>query len=204
MLLLRYNTSGQEVPILMVDSSDHITGKTGLTLNVQICKSGQTTFSTPNGTVAEIGNGRYKFYPAASDLNALGPLIIQVTAAGADPQDIDCLVVNFDPYSGTNLGLAYLDAAITSRLMASAVILGSGSVVSHAGNAASAFKTTLTGSAIKYVGMLLKFSDSAAAANEIREIISFDASTGIVMVNREFSTTPADGDTFVLLGYSGR
>jgi len=114
MRLLRQNDTSKAIVFLMVDSTDHITGKTGLSPTVTISKNGGA-FSSPSGTVSEIGNGWYKLIPASSDVDTLGALLIHATATGADPVDLEYQVVAFDPYAATNLGLSYLDAAISSR-----------------------------------------------------------------------------------------
>ena len=114
MRLLKKDDTSKAIVFLMVDSTDHITGKTGLTPTVTISKNGGT-FASPSGTVSEIGNGWYKFTPAAADVDTLGPLLIHATATGADPMDIEYQVVAFDPYAATNLGLSNLDTTVSSR-----------------------------------------------------------------------------------------
>ncbi len=81
------------IPFLMVDSVDHVSGKTGLSLTVTISKSGGA-FAAPAGPVTAIGNGWYKLTPTAADTNSVGALILHATAAGADPCDILYEVVN--------------------------------------------------------------------------------------------------------------
>jgi hypothetical protein len=98
----------------MVDSTDHISGKTSLTVTVTLSKNGGS-FVSPSGTVSEVGNGYYKVAGNATDTNTLGPLILHATASGADPTDIEYAVVAFDPQSATNLGLTNLDTTVSSR-----------------------------------------------------------------------------------------
>ena len=84
---------------LMVDSTDHITGKTGLTPTVTISKNGGT-FASPSGAVTEISGGWYKVAGNATDTNTLGPLALHATATGADPTDVVVgHVVAYDPQS---------------------------------------------------------------------------------------------------------
>lgn len=99
---------------LMVDSTDHISGKTGLSPTVTLSKNGGT-FNSPVGTVSEVGNGYYKVAGHATDTNTLGPLILHATASGADPTDVEYAVVAFDPQSATDLGLSRIDTTISSR-----------------------------------------------------------------------------------------
>ncbi|GIW60993.1 MAG: hypothetical protein KatS3mg087_2059 [Patescibacteria group bacterium] len=98
MRLIKQNDTSKPIVFLMVDSADHITGKTGLTPTVTISKNGGA-FAAPSGAVSEIGNGWYKLTPAAADVDTLGPLIIHATATGADPTDVEYQVVARDPYT---------------------------------------------------------------------------------------------------------
>lgn len=82
---------------LMIDSSDHITGKTGLTPTVTISKNGGS-FASPAGAIVEIGNGWYKIAGNSTDSDTLGPLILHATGAGADPCDDRFDVVAYSPY----------------------------------------------------------------------------------------------------------
>jgi len=76
---------------LMVDSSDHITGKTGLAPTVKLGKAGAAG-GAPAGAVSEIDAtnmpGWYKVAGNATDSGTLGPLVLHATAAGADPCDV--------------------------------------------------------------------------------------------------------------------
>ena len=67
----------------MVDSTDHVTGKTGLAPTVLISKDGGS-FASPIGAVAEIGYGFYKVAVHASDSNTIGLLALTASATGAD------------------------------------------------------------------------------------------------------------------------
>jgi hypothetical protein len=114
MSLLKQSSAAQPLPFLMVDSSDHITGKLGLSPTVVISKNG-ATFSSPSGAVTEIGNGWYKVAGHSTDTNTLGPLILHASAVGADPFDTMYDVVVFDPQDVAQLGLTNLDATVSSR-----------------------------------------------------------------------------------------
>jgi hypothetical protein len=95
---------------LLVSSTDHITGATGLTPTVTISKAGGA-FAAPAGPVTEVGNGVYKVAGNATDTATLGPLALHATATGADPCDALYEVVAFDPQASLNLGLSALPAA---------------------------------------------------------------------------------------------
>lgn len=70
----------------MVDSSDHITGKTGLTVAVTLSKAG-AAFGAAAGSIAEIGSGWYSASLTTGDTDTLGDLAFHCTSAGADPTD---------------------------------------------------------------------------------------------------------------------
>jgi len=103
------------LPFLMVDSTDRITGKTGLTPTVRISKN-LSAFSVPQGTVSEVGFGIYKLDATVQDLDTLGWLILHAEAPGALNTDEYYYVVNFDPFNQFNLGLEYLDDRISNVL----------------------------------------------------------------------------------------
>lgn len=71
---------------MMVDSADHVTGKTGLTVTVTISKAGGS-FSAAGGTVSEVSSGWYKVAFTTTDTNTEGDLAVHATATGADPTD---------------------------------------------------------------------------------------------------------------------
>ena len=58
---------------LMVDSTDHITGKTGLTVTVTLSKAGGS-FGAAGDTVTEISSGWYKIALTTTDTNTVGDL----------------------------------------------------------------------------------------------------------------------------------
>lgn len=112
--LLKQSQTAEPLLFLMVDSTNHIDGKTGLSPTVALSKNGGA-FASPAGAVTELANGWYQVAGNATDTNTLGPLILHATGTGADPVDMKFEVVAFDPRSATNLGLSNLDAAISSR-----------------------------------------------------------------------------------------
>jgi hypothetical protein len=81
---IKQSTSARALVFYMVDSTDHVTGKTGLSPTVVISKNG-ANFASPIGAVQQIGNGFYKVVGHASDSDTLGVLALYATAATADP-----------------------------------------------------------------------------------------------------------------------
>ena len=94
-MLLKQSTARNRM-ILLVDSADHITGKTGLTLTVTLSKDG-AAFAAMGGTVTEISSGWYKLALNTTDTGTLGDLAIHATATGADPTDVADQVVSLLP-----------------------------------------------------------------------------------------------------------
>lgn len=108
------NSTSYHMGILMVDSIDHITPKTGLTLTVTLSKN-LGAFVAASGAVTEVGNGWYKLAANAADRDTLGTLIVRASGTDADIFDSAYTIVPWDIFDATNLGLSRLDAAITSR-----------------------------------------------------------------------------------------
>jgi hypothetical protein len=100
---------------LMVDDSDHLTGKTGLSPTVTISKNG-AAFASPAGAVTEIGNGWYQVAANATDNETLGMLLLHAEATDADDADSYYEVVAFNPDSATNLGLSALTGTVTASV----------------------------------------------------------------------------------------
>ena len=98
---------------LMVDSTDHITGKTGLSPTVTISKNGGS-FASPSGAVSEVGNGLYKIAGDATDSNTVGELWIHATGTGADSTDTSYTIVAYDPFDSVRLGLTALPNVVAA------------------------------------------------------------------------------------------
>jgi hypothetical protein len=73
--------------VYMTDETDHVTGKTGLTLSVTASKDG-AAFSSITPTVTARGDGWYNLALTNSHTDTVGDLAIRCTAAGADPTDM--------------------------------------------------------------------------------------------------------------------
>jgi len=104
MKLRQQSSTSYPITFLMVDSADHITGKTGLTPTVTISKNG-AGFGSPAGAVTEIGSGWYALAGNATDRGTLGDLLIHATATGADPVDDRYCIVPWNPVPYTHLTL---------------------------------------------------------------------------------------------------
>lgn len=93
---IKQSQTAQPLLFLLISSTNHISGLTGVTPAVTISKNGGA-FATPAGSVTEVGNGWYAVAGNATDSSTLGPLILHATGTGADPCDERFDVVAFDP-----------------------------------------------------------------------------------------------------------
>lgn len=84
-------STAKNVMILMVDSTDHVTGKTGLTLTITASKDG-AAFASISPTVTERGSGWYSIALTSSHTDTLGDLALHITGTAADPSDLVILV----------------------------------------------------------------------------------------------------------------
>lgn len=109
------NSNAYNIPFLMVDSSDHLTPKTGLTNTVKISKN-CSSFSTPSGSIVEISNGWYYLSGSIHDSNTYGPLILNASGDGADVYDGIHEVVAFNPRDNISLGLSFSNGVYISGI----------------------------------------------------------------------------------------
>jgi hypothetical protein len=86
MRLLKQSTA-RDIVVFMTDSTDHVTGKTGLTLTITASKNGGA-FASISPTVTELSNGFYKLALTSSHTDTLGDFAVHVTGSGADPTDL--------------------------------------------------------------------------------------------------------------------
>jgi hypothetical protein len=79
---IKKNTGLNNFEFFMRDTTDHVTGKTGLTITSEMSQDGGAFGATAN-SASEVGNGVYKINLAAADLNA-DVVTFKFTSAGAD------------------------------------------------------------------------------------------------------------------------
>ncbi len=129
------NSTNYPVPIFMADAVDHATGKTGLTLTVTLSKNGGT-FSAVAGAVSELGNGWYVLAGNATDRNTLGLFILHAEGTGADPADLSCEIVGWEPFTDPNATLIAAQGGSLVSANGSAVATGGSLRASEAETAA--------------------------------------------------------------------
>ena len=115
-------STAYDLMVFATDSTDHVTGKTGLTLTVTASKAG-AAFGSISPTVTERGNGWYALALTSSHTDTLGDLAIRATGTGADPINVLCVVRNANTgglaalpnaAAGANGGLPVLSSSATT------------------------------------------------------------------------------------------
>ena len=143
---VKQSSTAYPLCFLMIDSSDHVSGKTGLSPTVTLSKAGGS-FASPSGAVSEIGSGWYKVAGNATDTGTLGPLLLHATATGADTCD-DCYsVVAFDPQDTVRLGLTALPNVASGNSGAIPTVGTGTAQINLSGGRADANVTYFNGSA---------------------------------------------------------
>ena len=143
---IKQSSTAYPLMFLMVDSSDHITAKTGLSPTVTLSKAGGS-FASPSGAVSEVGSGWYKVAGNATDSGTLGPLVLHATGTGADPVDVIYRVVAHDVQDTVRLGLTALPNVASGNSGAIPTVGTGTAQINLSGGRADANVTHFNGSA---------------------------------------------------------
>lgn len=190
MPLIKQSSAVIPLLFLMIDSADHISGKTGLTPTVTISKAGGS-FNAPSGAVTEIANGWYKVAAHATDSGTLGQIVLHATGAGADPFDgIVGEVIAFDPQDATALGVSRLDGTITSRAAASTALTNATWTDAKAGYLDAAVTSRLASAG--YTVPPTAAANAGAVWNEALAGHAAPGSAGLALSSAGGGSTPAD------------
>jgi hypothetical protein len=101
-LTRKVSTTTYPIVFMMVDSTDHVTGETGLTPTVTLSKNGGS-YAAAAGSVTELGGGLYALAGNATDRDTLGELWVHADGgAGVDKSDFKVDIVSHDPYGDIN------------------------------------------------------------------------------------------------------
>jgi hypothetical protein len=187
MSLLKQSTAAN-VTVKILDSSDHRTGKTGLTLTITASKNG-AAFASISPTVTEISSGLYKLALTTAHTDTLGDLVLHITGSGADTKDVGYQVVPELP--GQLASGAIVSGSYGSQLtpvMASGVLASSSGadVTLDAG-------ASTTGD---YAGCTLVIIP-ASGPTQVRGIVSYTGATKVTVPHR--SVTATAGDVWIVL-----
>lgn len=176
--------------ILMIDSSDHITGKTGLAAGITkyLTKAAGTPAATTI-TTTELDStnvkGIYKLAFADSDVDTLGDFQLHLTATGADPADYWWRVSTYLPGEAATLQAdqavnttKFGGTTVTARDIGASVLLSSGSGTGQLdftsgvvkANLAQILGTALTETAGQIAAAFKKFFDKATPTGTINSL----------------------------------
>jgi hypothetical protein len=92
MIEIKQSTAVINLLFLMVDSTNHVIGKTGLSPTVTLSKNG-AAFASPAGAVSELANGWYQVAANATDSYTIGSLTLHAEGTAADPTDVQFSIV---------------------------------------------------------------------------------------------------------------
>jgi hypothetical protein len=97
----------------LIDSADHLTPKTGVTLSAGDLKVSKAGGAKANhaGTWAELAGGEYTYTPTTGEVDTLGEATFSLIKTGIDPVARLVLVVPHDPFDAVRLGLSALPNA---------------------------------------------------------------------------------------------
>jgi hypothetical protein len=218
MKLLKKSTA-RNLMIFMTDSSDHVSGKTGLTLTIVASKDGGN-FSSISPTVTEptTANGWYCLALDTTMTNTLGDLALHITATGADPTDVSCQVVNDLPgdsvssvseLTPSTISSAVWDEPLTGathnvatssgkRLRQLSALSQTDSSINDSGATTTSFVTALTSSVNGFYKDQLLIMTSGNLLGQSKPILSYNGTTKAITVSEAFTSAPANADTFTI------
>jgi hypothetical protein len=208
--------------ILMIDSTDHFSPKTGLTVTVTLSKAGGS-FAAAGGTVTEVANGFYKIVLTTTDTNTVGDLAFHCTATGADNTDFtdqiwvrDLADLAYPATSGRSmvvdanglvdantvkLGPTGSGTAQTARDVGASVLLSTGTGTGQLdftsgvvkANLAQILGTALTETAGLLAGGFKKFFNIATPAATMDHLVLVDTVTTATTATN-LTNAPTNGD----------
>jgi len=112
-------STSRNVSVFMVDTADHITGLTGLTLTIYASKNGGA-MSQISPSQTELDYGWYSLALTDTHTDTIGDLVLHVTGTSADPSDLRLNVVanvEADSYGIVN-NVTYGNSAIKTAVVA--------------------------------------------------------------------------------------
>jgi len=196
-------STARTIMVLMVDSTDHVTGKTGLSLTITASKAG-AAFASISPTVTERGSGWYSLALTTAHLDTLGDLALHITGTAADPADMLLEVVAYDPGDAAALGLSRIDAAVSTRsTLTQAQVVSDSTPFLGASVAAIKAKTDNLPATPAAVGSLMGLADDAITSakiaagaitsSEAPALANLDAAVSTRLAGASY-TAPANAD----------
>lgn len=182
-------TTAYNLMVFMTDSTDHMTGKPGLTLTITASKAG-AAFASITPTVTDRGSGWYSLALTTTHTDTAGDLALHITGTGADPTDlvsrVGAIAANMVQILGLPATAASMQDGTAQAGAASTITLVSG---------ASATNDLYKGCLISLTG--------GTGAGQARTIIGYVGSTKIATVDRTWATNPDSTSTYSVLPGDG-
>ncbi len=157
----------------LIDSNNRPQRYTGLTLTTGDCKISKDggAFANTTNLPAEISLGRYSLELTAAEMDADWVLVI-VSKAGT--------IYDWDQMIGTSGN-------------------PSGTVVTNGGNTTLTFLTDLTSATTDFWKDCLLLFTAGTLAGQVKKITAYNGSTKFVTVSGGYTSTPSNGDRFILV-----
>lgn len=193
--LIQQNQTARPLLFLLVSSTDHIAGVTGLSPTVTISKNGGS-FGAPSGAVSEVGNGWYKVAGNATDANTLGPLVLHATGTGADPTDDTFQVAAFNPDDAVRMGLTALP---NNTLMAS-FWAGLATGTAQAGGATSITLAAGEPATANFYADQAVMIVAGTGAKQVRHVTAYDGTTKVATVGSAWAVNPDNTSVYLMMG----
>lgn len=198
--------------VMMVDSTDHVTGKTGLTLTITASKDGGA-FGSIAPTVTERGNGWYNLALTASHTDTLGDLALHITGTAADPTDMVILVEG----GATDADISAIPVVVWDEVLTKVthnVANSAGKIVrqlkgamTHDGTAQAGGVNTITlavgASAVDNIykeGLIVIVAGTAVG--EAHHILSYNGTTKVAVVDQSWYAAPDITSDYIVFGGS--
>lgn len=187
------------ITILMVDSTDHVTGKTGLAAGLTIYATkaaGTPATITPTVTELDATNvkGVYKLALTSSHTDTLGELQLHITATGADPADYKWQVSTYLPGEAATLQAdqavnttKFGGTTVTGRDIGASVLLSTGTGTGQLdftsgivkSNLSQILGTALTETAGQIAAAFKQFFDVASPTGTMKAITNVVTATNL-------------------------
>ena len=198
---IKQNTNNN-VKLFLTDETDHITGLTGLTLTVELCKDDESSFSTITAaaSASEVASGWYNINLTNTNnhTDTIGDLIVRATATGADSAErLLNVVENIEVDTYTALGThEAARAAMETTLQTEHGLLESG--ISNIGSGISRIQTSLVDQVLvpsgsnNWVKVVVLVNDSVGALFDPADIVDPSGSPVYNGVGIKFSDIDDD------------
>lgn len=196
-MLLKVSTA-RDILIFMTNSTDNISGVTGLSagLTIGLSKNGATSFSTITPTVQEVANGFYVLSLTTTHTNTKGAFNLYITASGCIPTIVEHEVVTDLP-GDTIASVSGAVGSVTGNIGGNVVGSVASVVAVVDANLKQILGTLLTETSGQIAAAFKKFFDIASPTSTMNLITR---TTLTDTVTTYTGNTPQTGDNFARIG----